>query len=119
MPAATGPREASIVRRLIEHLRKLRARGEPVAWRKVHGTAMGTIGEPDLDVCYFGKSLKLEAKVPGNKPTRMQMHRMREWAFAGAVVGVVHSVEDLDELLKAAREGTDTWNWISEEMQPS
>jgi len=60
--------------------------------RKRWGGGMGVAGEPDIDACIRGRSVQLEVKRPGEKPTQLQCKRLEEWRQAGAVVGVVTSV---------------------------
>jgi hypothetical protein len=43
----------------------------------------------------------MEAKRPGEDPTRIQLHRMRELAAAGCPVAVVRSVGDAKAFLEA------------------
>lgn len=69
--------------------------------RKVHGSVYAIKGEPDIDACARGVCLKIEVKRPGEKPTKIQEHRLREWANAGAIVAVVHSLEELQDLTDA------------------
>jgi hypothetical protein len=71
--------------------------------RKRWGGGMGVVGEPDIDACIRGRSLQLEVKRPGENPTQLQVRRLEEWRKAGAVVGVVVSVDDTRSLL--AKEG--------------
>jgi hypothetical protein len=63
---------------------------------KIHGTQYARKGEPDLVGCSYpgGRSFAIEAKVHPNKPTVIQERRLREWAKAGASVGVAYSVQD-------------------------
>lgn len=61
---------------------------------------MYSAGEPDIDCCYRGRAVKLEVKRPGGKPTKLQEATLGKWKAAGAIVGVVHSVEDVKELLR-------------------
>ena len=42
-------------------------------------------GEPDLVCCQNGRTVVIEVKQPGKKPTPLQMQRLREWANAGAL----------------------------------
>lgn len=71
--------------------------------RKRWGGGMGVAGDPDIDACLRGRSLQLEVKRPGEKPTRLQVKRLGEWRTAGAIAGVVVSVDEVKDLL--AREG--------------
>lgn len=79
--------------------------------RKVHASGMTGRGEPDLDAAVptsFGiaRSVKLELKQPGNRPTAAQMGAMRRWEAAGALAGWVTSLEELDELLSHVSDPT-------------
>jgi len=67
--------------------------------RKRWGGGMGVAGDPDIDACIRGRSVQLEVKRPGEKPTPLQLKRMEEWRQAGAVVAVVSSVADVKSLL--------------------
>lgn len=71
--------------------------------RKRWGGGMGVAGDPDIDACLRGRSLQLEVKRPGEKPTLLQVKRIEEWRRAGAIAGVVVSVDEVKSLL--AREG--------------
>lgn len=71
--------------------------------RKRWGGGMGVAGDPDIDGCIRGRSLQLEVKRPGEKPTLLQVRRLEEWRKAGAIVGVVVSVDEVKDLL--AKEG--------------
>jgi len=59
-------------------------------------------GEPDLDVVVCGHSLKIELKAGNNKATPIQEHRLSQWAKAGATVGVIRTVNELDAVVQAA-----------------
>lgn len=67
--------------------------------RKRWGGGMGVAGDPDIDACLRGRSLQLEVKRPGEKPTRLQVKRLGEWRTAGAIAGVVVSVDEVKDLL--------------------
>lgn len=98
-PARPAPRrrsEADIVAETIGYLRT-------VGWaRKVHGGAMSQVGEPDVDACVRGRTLKAEAKAAGKRPTTAQLTAMRRWAKAGALVwwftDLQHTKDVLDHL---------------------
>lgn len=68
---------------------------------KVHGSAYQTAGLPDVLVIKDGKAAWMEAKRPGQEPTRIQEHRMRELSAAGCPVAVVHSAADALHFLEA------------------
>jgi hypothetical protein len=86
--------EREIVKEGIQYLRSIGG----YAW-KIHGGAMGNVGEPDVDACVRGRSIKLEAKAMGNKPTGPQIAALRRWSRAGALVGWFRSNEHIMALL--------------------
>lgn len=86
--------EREIVSDAIGHLREIGG----YAW-KVHGGRMGNIGEPDVDACVRGRSVKLEAKAIGNSLTGPQIQALRRWARAGALVGWFRCNQHIDDLL--------------------
>lgn len=69
---------------------------------KVHQDATTGRGSPDIDACVRGRCVKVELKMPGKTPTPAQYGRMRRWENAGALVGWIRSLEELDELLSHA-----------------
>jgi hypothetical protein len=68
---------------------------------KVHGSQF-TTGQPDLIGCFDGRSFCLEVKQPGKKATPLQEKRLREWSEAGALTGVVTSVDEVREVVYGA-----------------
>ena len=68
--------------------------------RKRWGGGMGVAGDPDIDACIRGRSVQLEVKRAGEKPTPLQLKRLEEWRRAGAVAAVVHSVGEVRALLE-------------------
>jgi Holliday junction resolvase len=54
------------------------------------------VGTPDIIGCISGRMFALEVKDPqGRHPlSAIQRHRLEEWAAAGAIVGVVESIEE-------------------------
>ena len=68
--------------------------------RKRWGGGLGVAGDPDIDACLRGRSVQLEVKRPGERPTPLQLKRLEEWRRAGAVVGVVTSVAATKTLLE-------------------
>lgn len=65
---------------------------------KRHGSPYGRKGEPDITGSFCGLHFELEVKVPGNKLTPLQKVRLEEWQASGSLVGVVHSLEEVQEL---------------------
>lgn len=81
----------------------LEARGAFVF--KVHGSGMMMAGLPDLIVCHDGRYLGLEVKMPGNKPSAIQLHTHTKIEKAGGHAAVVYSVEDALKALEDAARG--------------
>jgi hypothetical protein len=93
--------ESAIVKAILAYLNSLPG----CLARKRWGGGMGVAGEPDIDACLRGRSLQLEVKRPGQKPTPLQVKRLEQWRHAGALVGVVTSVEEVKALLGSAVPG--------------
>ena len=91
--------ERAIVKAILAYLNSLPG----CLARKRWGGGMGVAGDPAIDACLRGRSVQLEVKRPGEKPTPLQVKRREEWRQAGAIVAVVVSVDDAKSLL--AREG--------------
>jgi hypothetical protein len=83
------PLEKQIVDSIVKYLRSL----PQCVVRKRHGTAFGVAGDPDLYGSFGGRHFELEVKQDGNPPTPLQQQRLKEWRAAGAIVGVVHSLQ--------------------------
>jgi len=87
--------ERAIVKAILAYLN-----GQPGCLaRKRWGGGMGVAGDPDIDACIRGRSVQLEVKRAGEKPTPLQLKRLDEWRQAGAIAAVVTSVEDVKSLL--------------------
>lgn len=90
--------ESHLTTRLVDHINSL-----PTGYAvKVHGSAYGHAGEPDINACLAGRMVRVEVKMPGHKPTPVQWGKLRRWAKAGALVGYVTSLEELQSLLTHA-----------------
>lgn len=67
-------------------------------------------GEPDIDAVHMGRAVKLEVKRPGTEAaivkavTPLQAERLLAYAAAGALVGVVTSVDEVRALLDCPAE---------------
>ena len=96
--------EGLITASIVRLMREMKKSGEPICWRKVHGSVMQTRGDPDLDICYHGIAIKLEVKAGKNQPTSIQVHRIQEWANAGAIADVVYDVESVRTILAWVRQ---------------
>jgi len=89
------PLEKQIVDSIVKYLRGL----PQCVVRKRHGTAFGVAGDPDLYGSLYGRHFELEVKRDGNPPTALQEKRGEEWIAAGAIYGVVHSLQEAREVL--------------------
>lgn len=70
----------------------------------VHGSEMQRGGEPDIDGSVILSSdrwghLKVEVKTPIGLPTPRQLYRLREYHKRGYVVGIVTSVDEMQQIL--------------------
>lgn len=76
-------------------------RSEPGCWaEKTHGGPFSA-GEPDVRACVRGRSVFLEVKrAPGIPATPLQVAKLKKWELAGAIVGVVSSVEEVRQILQ-------------------
>ena len=68
---------------------------------KNHGSQFSVAGLPDVLCIKEGRAVWLEAKRPGEDPTRIQEHRMRELIGHGCPVAVVRSAGDAKEFLES------------------
>lgn len=66
--------------------------------RKTHGNRY-SVGWPDIVGVHRGESFALEVKVPGKDATPRQAHELAKWRQAGALVGVVHDVDEALDVL--------------------
>ena len=89
-------REATIQRRILDYLNSL------PGCRAVnnHGNGYQGAGRPDIFACYRGRFLVLEVKNEKGQPTKLQLHELAKWQAAGAVAGIVRSVDDVRKLIE-------------------
>lgn len=90
-------REESIVASILNYINNL---NNGVA-EKIQGTARSS-GKSDINACINGRCVRLEVKTAdhGNKESKKQSVNLRRWSAAGAVCGVVYSLEEVKELLE-------------------
>jgi len=60
---------------------------------------MGT-GVADILICFRGKFIAIEVKVPGGKATPLQMHFLNQITISGGLSAVVYSVEEVKCLVQ-------------------
>lgn len=58
-------------------------------------------GVPDVLMVKEGRAIWLECKRPGEEPTKIQIHRMRELSAAGCPVAVVTSAAEAKAFLES------------------
>lgn len=63
-------------------------------------TQLSGAGIPDLLVCYEGRLLLVEVKMPGGLFTKSQQHSFEDMACNDVPLFVVRSVEDIPQTLR-------------------
>jgi hypothetical protein len=97
------PLERQLLASISLRLKKLASLDPAWVWRKRHGSAMTTAGDPDLYGLWRGLHWEMELKVPGHSPTPLQWHRLESWRQAGALCFVVHSLDEFDVAIDTIR----------------
>lgn len=68
---------------------------------KVHGGFYGTLGTPDILVCYKGRFIGIEMKAPGEEPTKIQKQRIRQIREAGGIAFKADCLEDVKLIVES------------------
>ena len=68
---------------------------------KIHGNQYQMAGIPDVLCLRDGRAYWIEFKRPGEEPTKLQNHRMKQLQEAGCPATVARSVGDVREFLEA------------------
>lgn len=68
---------------------------------KLHGSAFSLVGIPDVMLLKEGRAYFIEFKRPGEEPTKIQQHRLRELIGHGCPSTVCRSAADVEEFLEA------------------
>jgi hypothetical protein len=71
-----------------------------LAYRKRHGSAFATAGDPDIHGVWRGIPFEIELKQVGQNPTPLQTARLQEWSRAGSLTFVVHTPAEFDAALQ-------------------
>lgn len=97
MTTPPPPREKEVTKTVLRHLNKI----DGCYAHKMHGSIYGNGGEPDIDACINGRTVKIEMKAPGRKPkpTAIQEVAMQRWRDAGAVVILATSWAEVEAAL--------------------
>lgn len=63
---------------------------------KIHGDQYMEVGLPDLIGCLppDGRTIVIETKIKYNKPTKIQLYRLKQYTDAGAIAFWCNSFED-------------------------
>lgn len=90
------PLESHITNNILDYLNSLPC----CKAEKLHGNAVSS-GKADINGCYKGLMFRLEVKTPdhGNKASLKQKLNLRKWYAAGALVGVVYSVDFVKRII--------------------
>lgn len=68
---------------------------------KMHGSQFSLAGLPDVLCIKEGRAYWIEFKRPGEEPTKIQQHRLRELIAAGCPSTVCRSAGDVMEFLES------------------
>jgi len=91
--------ESTLIKNILTMVKARRQAGAAIKAIKNWGGQYTEAGTPDIFICADGRLFAVEAKVGKGKTSPIQDRRLVEWKDAGAVVGVVRSVADVEELL--------------------
>lgn len=105
--------EAQIQRQVLDYLRlrRIPATRNQAGHVRVGSSwiNLGSPGWPDIIACWRGRFLGIEVKRPDEMPTTLQDKVHAELKAAGAMIWVVHNIQDLIAALKALDKKVDTW----------
>lgn len=90
--------EAALSKRIVDALNRIPGCHAEKVWT---GGGFSRVGTPDITGAIRGRRFELETKVPGEKARKVQEVRLWTWARAGAVTGVVTSVDDALAIVEA------------------
>ena len=88
--------ERDIVAAIKKYLTSL---GEDVFFWKEHGGPYGTSGIPDIIICYRGRFVGMECKLPGGRLTELQKRAIAKINRAGGIARRVESVADAQSII--------------------
>lgn len=74
--------------------------GSDVFFWKEHGGPYGTSGIPDIIICYKGRFIGTECKLPGGRLTELQKRALDKINRAGGIARRVESVADAMEIIQ-------------------
>ncbi len=91
--------ERDIVAAIKKYLASL---GCGVFFWKEHGGPYGTSGVPDIIICYKGRFIGMECKLPGGRLTELQKRAIEKINRAGGIARRVESVADAMAVIQQA-----------------
>lgn len=97
------PRESAIVRSILKTLNALEC-GKAI---KIHGSRYVETGTPDIFSVVSTRAFLLEVKRSGERATKIQEFRLLQWGLSGAVARVVHSAEEVLDVIALTLYSTD------------
>ena len=80
--------------------RYLSTLGEDVFFWKEHGGPYGTSGIPDIIICYKGRFIGMECKLPGGRLTELQKRAIAKINRAGGIARRVENVADAQSIIR-------------------
>lgn len=78
--------------------------GRDVFFWKEHGGPYGTSGIPDIIICYKGRFIGMECKLPNSHLTELQKRAIRKINEAGGYAARVESVADAQAIIRRVDE---------------
>lgn len=90
------PLEKTIKANILKYLNSL-----PKCYARGKHSSPFSKGWPDVMASFYGRTLAFEVKQPGKTATVLQETELLKWFRAGAITGVVTSVEEVREILRA------------------
>lgn len=85
---------------LVEEIKKYLQTKENLFFWKEHGGQYGTSGIPDIIICYKGKFIALECKLPGRSPTLLQKIAINKITKAKGIAKVVYTLDEVKEIIE-------------------
>lgn len=82
------------------------AKRHPLFFTRTHGDGRSKKGMPDVRIVFYGASIDIELKVPGNEPTAKQLDTIEKIKKGGGFAFVCSSVAEVEAAIKEAM------NWI-------
>src|SRR3989304_8819185 len=91
--------ETKILKEIINYLKSMKSRGQPIWWLKLSAGPFQRRGVPDLLVIFDERPFFFEIKAEGGRLTPLQAHVIKQLRQANAVAGIARSVKDVKRAL--------------------